>query len=127
MLGYRPGDPDFSEHDWQMAHVHPGALDAFRAQTGRDPTDSDEDLNALADMHSDSFSRGPSKNATNDLSQPQARANWISNIQHKGIGAVLEDHERQKEAWRKSPQRGGPYNPSMAMRPSGIKTLGGNI
>jgi hypothetical protein len=127
MLGYRPGDPNFSEHDWQVAHIHPGALDAFRQQTGRDPSHSDEDLHQLADLHADAFSRGPKKNAVNDLSNPAARADWMANIQHKGMDAVLEDHERQKEAWRKDVNRSGPYNPSMAMRPSGIKTLGGNI
>lgn len=126
MFGYRPGDPDFSEHDWQTAHLDPRALAAFRQQAGRDPSHSDEDLHALADLHSDSFKRGPNLNATNDLSNPEARANWMANIQHHGMDKILTDHAGQALATYKKP--GHPeYKPAHAMRASGIKTLGGNI
>lgn len=133
LLGYDPhNNPNHNEHDWQTAHINPAALQQFRDENGRDPSESDDDLHRLADLHADAFKRGPGSNATNDLSDPAgtARANWIGNIQHKGMQAILEDHARQADAWSKMPagKKGTvPYNPSMAMRPSGINTLGGNI
>lgn len=123
-FGYRPNDnPDHNEHDWQQAHIHPQALDQFRQQTGRDPSDSDEDLNTLADAHDGLFRQAKTGTAANDLNNPKTRANWIGNIQHKGIDATLADHNLQKE----NAKPGTTYAPVDAMRSSGIKTLGGNI
>lgn len=129
-FGYRPNDnPDHNEHDWQTAHIHPQALDAFQQANGRLPTESPEDLHQLADLHAPHFKRGPSLNAQNDLSNPQARQEWMDNIQHKGMDAILADHAQQRTAHEKSVKgrKGVPFNPANAMRPSGIATLGGNI
>lgn len=124
-FGYRPNDnPDHNEHDWQQAHIHPQALDQFRQQNGRDPSNSDEDLNSLADAHQGLFRQAKGGTPANDLSNPETRANWIGNIQHKGIDATLEDHERQKFAAK---GKEGGYAPVDSMRSSGINTLGGNI
>jgi hypothetical protein len=132
-LGYRPDDPDHSEHDWQHAHIAQEPLDAFRKQTGRDPTESDEDLHALADLHQGKW--GASKAnvkkglpGTHDIANnPDARKEWMDNIQHKGMPAVLEDQARQADAWNKDKNKKGPYDPAYSMRASGINTLGGNI
>lgn len=133
-FGYRPNDnPDHSEHDWQTAHIAQEPLDAFRAQHGRDPSDTDEDLHTLADLHQGKW--GPSKTEVqkgqlgkNDIANnPEARQQWMENIKHKGMPAILEDQARQAEAWRKDSNRSGPYNPAAPMRHSGINTLGGNI
>lgn len=123
MLGYRPGEPGFSPHDWQIAHVDPKALDSYRQQYGRDPSTSHEDLNALADLHGDAFKRGPKLNATNDLSNPEARANWMENIQHHGMDTILADSAGQAAANKKKAN----WRPAHAMRASGINTLGSNI
>lgn len=125
-FGYRPNDnPDHNEHDWQQAHIHPAALDSFRQQTGREVTDSDEDLHHLADLHDGLFRQGKNGTPRNDLNNPETRANWIGNIQHKGIAATLQDHEGQKAATPASKANG--YAPVDSMRSSGINTLGGNI
>lgn len=134
MLGYHPGHPDHSEHDWQTAHIAQEPLDAFRAKFKRDPTESDDDLHALADLHQGYW--GPNKTETkkgklgkNDIANnPEARQQWMENIQHKGMGAILEDQARQADAWSKDKsKKGRPYSPAFPMRASGINTLGGNI
>ena len=133
MLGYRPGDPNFNEHDWQHAHIAQGPLDTFRQQNGRDPSESDEDLHQLADLHSGQWnpSQADVKNGLpgkHDIANnPEARQRWIENIQHKTMPAVLEDQARQADAWNKDPSKKGPYSPAYSMRASGINTLGGNI
>lgn len=130
LLNYRPDDPDHNEHDWQIAHIDPTALQSFRDRTGRDPSASHEDLNHLADLHAGAFKRGKNLDATNDLSNPEARANWIENIQHHGVDKILEDHEGQAFANRGKKDRDGNlvgYRPAHAMRDSGIPTLGSNI
>lgn len=130
LLNYRPGDPDHNEHDWQVAHVDPQALQSFRDQTGRDPSASDDDLHHLADLHAGAFKRGKNLNATNDLADPAARANWMENIQHHGMDKILEDHEGQAFANRGKKDAKGNlvgYRPAHAMRDSGIPTLGSNI
>ena len=129
LLRYRPNDPDHNEDDWMMAHIHPKALQAFRENEGRDPTHSDEDLHRLADLHAPHFARGENRDAVNDLSNPQARAAWMQNIQHHGMDKVLDDHVGQVHANRNA-EKGGVvvgYNPTEAMRDYGIPTLGGNI
>ena len=133
MFGYRPGDPNFSPHDWQTAHISQGPLDTFRQQYGRDPSDTDEDLHALADLHQGQWPPSQmdvkkGRPGKHDIAgNPEARQRWMDNIKHKTMPAVLEDQARQAEAWRKSPKTSGPYNPAYSMRASGIKTLGGNI
>ena len=133
MLGYTPDTPGFNHHDWQTAHIAQEPLDAFRQQHGRDPSESDEDLHALADLHAGRW-QASQADAKKGLSgkhdiggNPEARQRWIENIQHKGMPAVLEDQARQSEAWQKDPDKKGPYNPAYSMRASGINTLGGNI
>jgi hypothetical protein len=131
LLNYRPEDPNHDEHDWQTAHIHPHALQAFRDQNGgRDPSASDDDLHQLADLHADKFSRGKNLDKVNDLFNPEARANWMENIQHKGMDDILADHEKQKFDNRLKKDDAGNiigYNPHHAMRDSGIPTLGSNI
>jgi hypothetical protein len=138
-FGYRPTledgspNPDFNEHDWQTAHIAQGPLDAFRKQYGRDPTEHDDDLHALADLHQGQWN--PSKTdvkkgllGKHDIANnPEARQQWMKNIQYKGMPAILADQAKQAEAWRKDSDKKGPYNPAYSMRASGINTLGGNI
>jgi len=133
MLGYHPDDPNHSEHDWQTAHIAQQPLEDFRKMHGRDPSDSDEDLHTLADLHQGHW--GPNKTeikkgqlGRQDIANnPEARQQWMDNIQHKGIDSVLEDHARQSDAWNKDKKKKGPYSPAYMMRASGINTLGGNI
>ncbi|ASZ74675.1 hypothetical protein KHO57_gp229 [Mycobacterium phage Phabba] len=135
MLGYTPDQPGFNKHDWQQAHIHPQALDAFRQQNGRDPSHSTEDLHQLADMHQGVWGASQAETkkglaGKQDIANnPEARQEWIDNIQHKGMDATLADHMQQRGAHEKSKKgRGGaPFDPSFAMRSSGINTLGGNI
>jgi hypothetical protein len=124
LMNYRPNDPNHNEQDWQMAHIHPQARADFQAQHGRDPTGSDADLHQLADLHAPHFERGPSLSAQNDLSNPEARANWMSNIQHHGIDNVLADHEKQVFDGRL--KKGG-YQPAHAMRHIMRRDLGGTL
>lgn len=130
IMRYRPNDPDHNENDWMMAHIHPDALQAFRDQNGRDPNHSDADLHQLADLHAPHFRRGPNMDLTNDLSNPQARAAWMENIQHHGMDKVLADHEKQAFDNRLKKDDDGNligYQPQDAMRDAGIPTLGNNI
>jgi hypothetical protein len=131
ILRYRPEDPNHNENDWMMAHLHPQALQDFRAANGGlNPTHSDEDLHQLADLHAPHFKRGPNLDKINDLTNPQARAAWMQNIQHHGMDKVLADHDKQVFDNRLNKDDNGnpvPYNPSEAMRDAGIPTLGSSI
>lgn len=133
ILGYRPDEPGHNEHDWQTAHIAQEPLDAFRKLHGRDPTHSDEDLHALADLHQGKWGPNQAEIKKGQLGKqdiannPEARRQWMENIQHKGMDAILEDQASQADAWNKDKDKTGPYNPSYAMRASGINTLGGNI
>lgn len=139
MLGYTPDDPRaiesglFNEHDWQMAHIAQEPLDAFHQKHGRLPTDSDEDLHELADLHQGKWGANQTEikkglpGRQDIANNPEARQQWMENIQHHGMDTVLADQARQSEAWAKNKDKTGLYDPSRAMRAAGINTLGGNI
>lgn len=139
MLGYTPDDPRavesglFNEHDWQMSHIAQEPLDAFRQKHKRNPTDSDEDLHELADLHQGKWRASQAEikkglpGKQDIANNPEARQKWMENIQHHGIDTVLADQARQSEAWVKDKDKKGLYNPQYAMRAAGINTLGGNI
>jgi hypothetical protein len=121
---YNHNDPDFNEKDWEIAHLHPKALQAFRDSAGRDPSGSDEDIEALANMHEGLFKNGPG------LDDPNTRAKWSDSIRHHGMEKVLKDHEGQafqNRLKRDKDKNLIGYNPVSAMRDYGIPTLGGNI
>lgn len=128
---FRHGDPNFNQNDWTIAHIHPQALQAFRDASGRDPSNSIEDIEALADMHGGLFKSGKTLDGVNDLvNNPKARQRWINNIRHHGMDKVLEDHVGQAYANRLKKDKDGNvvgYNPTLAMRDYGIKTLGNNV
>jgi predicted RNA-binding Zn-ribbon protein involved in translation (DUF1610 family) len=127
---YNSNSPDFNENDWQIAHLHPQALQAFRDTAGRNPTDSDEDIEALADMHHGLFKSGPTLDGVNNLNDPKARDRWTSNIKHHGMEKILGDHERQVFQNKGKKDKDGNlvgYSPVSSMRDYGIPTLGGNI
>lgn len=136
LMHYRPNDPGHNENDWMMAHIHPDALAQFRAQNGdRSPTHSDEDLNALADLHAGLWKPSqtdirkglPGKNDV--AANPDLRRAWIENIKHHKIDTVLDDHERQKFANRANVDGDGNlvgYRPTFAMRDIMRRDLGVN-
>jgi hypothetical protein len=99
------GDPA-KRHEWKAANIHPLALRRWRAKYGNGavPSDSDEDLNELADMHDGIEVTKPGakrgqyrvQKPMQRLRDPAARAEWIDNIRARGgIGQALDRHTNE--------------------------------